>query len=87
MPAIKENHLFTVIVEWEVKPQHQQELIDSICDLIERHIKSAPGFVSASFHASEDGRRVINYAQWQSKEAWSRSRSSNNDEATAAFLR
>lgn len=85
MPAIKENYLFTVLVEWEVKPQHQQELIDSICDLIERHIKRDSGFVSASFHASEDGRRVINYAQWRSKEAWSRSRSSDDNEATKAI--
>jgi heme-degrading monooxygenase HmoA len=85
MPTIGKNQLFTVLVEWEVDPQHQQELIDSICNQIEQHIKSDTGFVSASFHASENGRRVINYGQWHSKEDWSRSRSSGNDEATAAI--
>lgn len=25
-----------------------------------------PGYISASFHKSKDGRRVINYAQWRS---------------------
>lgn len=85
MSTIGEKRLFTVLVEWEVDPQHQQQLIDSICDQIQRHIKSDTGFVSASFHASEDGRRVINYGQWRSKEDWSRSRVFGDDEATAAI--
>lgn len=85
MATIGNNRLFTVLVEWEVDPQHQQELIESICDQIEQHIKSDTGFVSAIFHASEDGRRVINYAQWRSKEDWGRSRASGDDEATAAI--
>ncbi|PSB26285.1 antibiotic biosynthesis monooxygenase [Stenomitos frigidus ULC18] len=85
MPTIAKNKRFTVLVEWGVDSQYQQELIDAICDLIEQHIKSDIGFVSASFHASEDGRRVINYGQWHSKEDWSKFRSSGNDEATAAI--
>ena len=70
MKEILENQFFTVLVEWKVEPQHQQEFIDSVCDQIELYMKNTAGFVSASFHASEDGRRVINYAQWQSKEDW-----------------
>ena len=30
-----------------------------------RHL---PGFVSANIHASDDGSRVVNYAQWASTE-------------------
>lgn len=30
-----------------------------------RHL---PGFVSANIHKSHDGRRVVNYAQWRSRE-------------------
>jgi quinol monooxygenase YgiN len=82
---IQDHGLFIVLVEWKVDPQHQQELINSICDLVEKYIKSDPGFVSASFHASEDGRRVINYAQWKSKADWSKSRASGDDEATIAI--
>jgi quinol monooxygenase YgiN len=87
MPTIAKNKLFTVLIEWEVDPQHQQELIDAICDQIEQHIKNDTGFISASFHASEDGQRVINYGQWHSKADWSRSRSSGNDEVTAAIAK
>lgn len=85
MPTINENQFFTPIIEFDVAPENQQALIDGIADEVERYFKSYVGFVSASFHASEDGRRVINYAQWHSKENWSKSRSSGNDEATAAM--
>jgi Antibiotic biosynthesis monooxygenase len=73
------------LVEWQVDPQHQRESIDRICDLVEKYIKNDLGFISASFHASEDGRRVINYAQWRSKADWSKSRISGDDEATIAI--
>ncbi|WP_286197772.1 antibiotic biosynthesis monooxygenase [Bacillus sp. ISL-34] len=71
MPTINKNEYFTVIVEFEVEPQHQQALIEGIISKVEPHFKRYSGFVSASFHASEDGMRVVNYAQWHSKEAWS----------------
>ena len=29
-----------------------------------------PGFISANIHVSTDGTRVVNYAQWQSPEAY-----------------
>jgi hypothetical protein len=85
MPTIDENRIFTAIIEWEVSPEQQQALIDGIADEVEQHFKRYAGFVSASFHASEDGRRVINYGQWRSKEDWSRARTPGNDEATAAI--
>lgn len=85
MPTINENQFFTVLVEWEVDPSQQQAFVDAIANQVEQHIKNDTGFVSANFHASEDGQRVINYAQWRSKEYWSRSRSSGDDEATAAI--
>ncbi len=87
MPTIAKNKLFTVLVEWEVDPQHQQELIDAICDQIEQHIKNDTGVISASFHANEDGQQMINYGQWHSKEDWHRSRSSGDNEATAAIAK
>ena len=85
MPTINENQFFTVLVEWEVDPSQQQAFVDALTDQVKQHIKNDIGFVSASFHASEDGQRVINYAQWRSQEDWSRSRSSGDDEATAAM--
>ncbi len=87
MPTIVENQFFTPIIEFEVAPEHQQAFIDGIADEVERLFKRYDGFVSASFHASEDGRRVINYAQWTSREAWVASgRTAANDDASAAIL-
>ena len=85
MPTISENRFFTVIIEWEVLPERQLALIDGVAHEVEQHFKRYAGFVSASFHASEGGRRVINYGQWRSKEDWSRARTHGNDEATAAI--
>lgn len=33
-------------------------------------MKHQPGFISANIHRSLDGVRVVNYAQWKSKEAF-----------------
>jgi heme-degrading monooxygenase HmoA len=30
-------------------------------------MRHKPGFISANIHASADGERVVNYAQWQSE--------------------
>jgi len=87
MPTIDENHFFTPMIEWEVAPEQQQALIDGIADEVEHHFKQYAGFVSASFHASEDGRRVINYGQWLSKEDWSRARAAGDDESTAVIAK
>ncbi|KAM3108225.1 antibiotic biosynthesis monooxygenase family protein [Phormidesmis sp. 146-33] len=73
MPTINENQFFTVLIEFEVTPSQQQAFIDAIADQVEQHFKNYAGFISASFHASEDGKRVVNYAQWHSKEAWQNS--------------
>lgn len=31
-------------------------------------MKHLPGFISASIHKSFDGHKVVNYAQWESRE-------------------
>ncbi|PLR78852.1 antibiotic biosynthesis monooxygenase [Bacillus sp. V3-13] len=86
MPIIEENRFFTVMVEFEVDPQQQQTLINGITNQVEQHFKSFPGFISVSFHASDDGWRVVNYVQWLSKEAWQRSfQATGNDEAKEAI--
>lgn len=70
MPAIaKHNDVLTVIIIFAVEPARQQELIDAIVDFLEI-VKQQPGFVSSSIHKSIDGVRVMNYAQWQSQEAY-----------------
>lgn len=86
MPAIKENQFFTVMVQFEVDPKYQQTLIDGITDQVEQHFTNYSGFVSASFHASDDSQRVVNYAQWLSKEAWEESSAVTGFETVKAVI-
>ena len=71
MPTISQaGHVFTEIVVFTVEPEHQQPLIDAIVSEVDRWVKHQPGFISASFHKSLDGTKVVNYAQWQSQADW-----------------
>lgn len=73
--------VFTMIVMFETEPEEQQELIDAITAEVDRWISDVPGFVSSTFHASFDGTRVVNYAQWDSKADWERF--TEHEESTA----
>ncbi|MGW5096256.1 antibiotic biosynthesis monooxygenase family protein [Streptomyces nodosus] len=57
----------TLINVFTVEPQRQYELIALLAHATEETMKHQPGFICANFHASEDGERVINYAQWESE--------------------
>jgi len=62
--------IFTLINVFSVAPDRQQELADLLIEATEHTMRNLPGFISANIHKSFDGRRVINYAQWQSREAF-----------------
>lgn len=71
MPAIeKGNNLLTFINVFTVEPEKQQPLITLLVEATEQTMKHMPGFVSASFHRSLDGKKVVNYAQWESLAAF-----------------
>ena len=70
MPIIAEDDLFTQIVEFDIDFARQMDLIDSIVAEVERWVRHRPGFVSSTLHASHDGTRVINYAQWRDRESF-----------------
>ncbi|MGN5376921.1 antibiotic biosynthesis monooxygenase family protein [Streptomyces lasalocidi] len=59
--------LFTIINIATTTPEQQSALFDVVSGLADR-MKDSPGFVSASVHTSHDGKQVIGYAQWESKE-------------------
>ena len=67
MPIIAENDIFTQVVRFEVEPARQDALIAAIVAEVERWVCHRPGFVSSGFHASIDGRHVLNYAQWRTE--------------------
>lgn len=70
MAHIQEYNTFTQIVRFDVEPALQAALIDAITAEVTRWVRLRPGFISSTFHASHDGRHVINYAQWQDEEAF-----------------
>ena len=65
-----QNEVYTLINVFTVAPGNQQQLVDTLIETTERWVKHLPGFVSASFHKSLDGTRVVNYAQWKDKAAF-----------------
>jgi len=55
-------------------PSRRDQLMDVWQRGAERFWEKMPGAVAAALHRSEDGMRLINYAQWTSGEAWQRAR-------------
>ncbi|MEU6983454.1 antibiotic biosynthesis monooxygenase [Streptomyces sp. NPDC046324] len=47
----------------------QRDWVDGVFDALETDPAPAPGGISAHFHLSTDGTRVLNYAEWESEQA------------------
>ncbi|GAB3262327.1 antibiotic biosynthesis monooxygenase family protein [Arthrobacter pigmenti] len=58
----------TLINVFTVEPEDQERLVQLLNEATKQVIRHRPGFVSANLHASLDGTRVVNYAQWRSPE-------------------
>lgn len=58
----------TLINVYDVEPDKQSELAKALSESTERVIRHQPGFISVSIHSSLDGRKIVNYAQWMSRE-------------------
>ena len=65
----EKNRSFTQLIEFEIEPHQQPGLVAALSAQTERLAQDHEGFLSASVQASDDGRRVLNYLQWQSREA------------------
>jgi quinol monooxygenase YgiN len=76
--------VLTVIFEFDVQPEEQQPLREGIERLVRDIVSHQPGFLSADLHLSRDGRKVLNYFQWESQEAFDRFRA---DEAHQSRIR
>jgi heme-degrading monooxygenase HmoA len=48
--------------------KNQEKLVAALIEATEKTMRTLDGFVSANIHKSLDGKRVVNYAQWRSKE-------------------
>lgn len=58
----------TLINVFTVEPEDQKRLVELLIEATESVMSTVAGFVSANIHASTDGTRVVNYAQWASVE-------------------
>ena len=67
-PQIKEGEYIVHVAEFRMQSENQPKMVE----LAKEHVKPAmeqPGLLSATFHRSLDGTRVINYGHWENKEA------------------
>ena len=60
----------TLINVFTVAPERARELAELLRVATDEVMRYLPGFVSANIHVSTDGSRVVNYAQWDSAEAF-----------------
>ncbi|WP_328746231.1 antibiotic biosynthesis monooxygenase [Streptomyces sp. NBC_00285] len=61
-----------VVVDIEFEgpdPDRQRTWTDAVLEALESEPTAHPGGISAHFHLSTDGRRVLNYAGWESAQA------------------
>jgi len=66
----KGNTVLTLINVFTVEPGKQQALVNLLIDATDQTMRHLPGFISANIHRSLDGKKVVNYAQWESMEAF-----------------
>jgi quinol monooxygenase YgiN len=67
-PQIKTGEYFVHFAEFRMPAENQPRMVE----LAKEHLEPAmalPGLISANFHRSLDGERVINYGQWENQEA------------------
>jgi quinol monooxygenase YgiN len=68
MPRIEKDHqAVTQITFIEVEPEKQQEAL-SLMKERAQFMARQPGFISIGLHRSLDGRRIVNYIEWQNRE-------------------
>ncbi|MFG3551117.1 antibiotic biosynthesis monooxygenase [Streptomyces sp. NPDC047725] len=61
-----------VVVDVEFEgfgPDRRRAWVDAVLDALAGEPEPAPGGISAHFHLSTDGTRVLNYAEWESARA------------------
>ncbi|UBM23758.1 antibiotic biosynthesis monooxygenase [Pseudomonas sp. p1(2021b)] len=61
---------FTQMIEYEVPTIRQQALAEALVVRSEALAARCEGLLAVSIQASDDGSRVLQYLQWQSRQAW-----------------
>ncbi|GAA5209253.1 antibiotic biosynthesis monooxygenase [Streptomyces thinghirensis] len=69
-PAPVPGCIVIVDVEFEgPDPERQRAWVDAVFEALASEPEPHPGGISAHFHLSTDGTRVLNYAEWESAQA------------------
>ena len=65
-----DSKVITLVNVFTVEPNNQQRLVDLLIEATKKVMSQQEGFISANLHKSLGGTRIVNYAQWKSKEAF-----------------
>jgi quinol monooxygenase YgiN len=63
-------HILTLINTFKARDGHATLVVESLRKFTEEQTRSMSGFVGASVHVSLDGTTVVNYVQWETREAF-----------------
>lgn len=64
----------TTMNTYTVAPERVEEVLDYLVRSAVETVRHVPGFVSMNFHVSLDRTQIVNYGQWQSREAMAAAR-------------
>ncbi|MGY2373177.1 antibiotic biosynthesis monooxygenase [Pseudomonas sp. SDO524_S393] len=67
MQISEKNRSFYQLIEFHIEPGQHDALVAALSTQSERLAQGHSGFLSASVQVSEDGRRVLNSLQWQTR--------------------
>ena len=71
MTTIEQNSGYVTLINvFTVEPDRAAELAALLHAATQEVMRHQPGFRSANIHVSTDGTHVVNYAQWDSAEAY-----------------
>jgi quinol monooxygenase YgiN len=71
MTTIEKNSGYATLINvFTVEPDRAAELAALLDTATEEVMRQRPGFRTANIHVSTDGTRVVNYAQWDSADAY-----------------
>lgn len=73
------SSVYTMINIMSTDPSRRDQLMDVWQRGAERFWEQMPGAMAAALHRSEDGMRLVNYAQWSSSKAWQQARQMAGD--------
>ena len=71
MTTIEQHASYATLINvFTVEPERAAELAELLQRSTDEVMRHLDGFRSANIHVSTDGTRVVNYAQWESAEAF-----------------